>query len=155
MTLQAYHNNKPVETFKRVGIRISHPSITTRYLVDDMVDTVSLNDEYATIRTWQGTAIDCARPANGRMACSLGRVGTEVNKELKKITGFDRMTPVEITRFEWLSDSPSPVYVAVMYVDEIGVALGSVTISAIKINAATFRVSQRTTIAEFPALEFA
>lgn len=154
MTLQTYHNNKPVETFKRVGIRISHPAINTRYLISDMVDTIELNDEDSTTRTWQGTFIECARPTNGRMACQLGRVGTEVSKEIKKITGFDRMTPMVITRYEWLSDSTTPVYVVDMYIEDVSMSLGSVAISATKVNAATLRVAERTTIAEFPGLEY-
>ncbi|MEK9712765.1 MAG: hypothetical protein VW258_09365 [Thalassolituus sp.] len=154
MSLEEFHNKKPIETVKRVGIKLTHSDITTQYLIHDIVNTASLSDGTGT-RTWTGVNMRIARPVAGRVSVSIGRVGTQVYQQIKNITGFGRMEPVELTMYEWLSPSTIPAYSVTLSVEDISMTIDGVTITASEVNEATLRVAERYTIAKFPGLEFA
>lgn len=154
-TLEEYNRRKPIELIKTTGVRISHSSITTLYLVADNVDNRTLNDENGTSRTWQGASLTFARPSGGRASISFGRVGTDVYNILKDINGFDRIEPIKVTLYDWLSDSMTPKSTVTLDLQSVTTTIDGVTIAASVTNAATLRVSERYTIGEFPGLEYA
>lgn len=153
-TIEQYNARKPIETVRRLGIRLAHSDITTQYLVNDIVDTDTLADELGIDRTWTGASMKVTRPSLGRASVSFGRVGTQAYQQIKSISGFGLMEPVELTIFEWLSGTTLPVFYAKLSIEDISISIDGVTITASEVNEATLRVAQRYTIAKFPGLEF-
>lgn len=84
---------------------------------------------------------------------SIQRVGSEIKSALKQMIGFAAYTPIEFTWREFMSDDTSePVQVYYLYVQNISLARGAVTIVATDENPLAQTVSDIATTVRFPGL---
>lgn len=162
--IRNFYNQKPVDVTYYTTLEIYHSSIDVLRFVHDYSErqfTLENNaprnaGETVTFNPLNFSALDPEQDdtPSARINITLGRVGSEVKEQLKKIRGFGYMEPAQIIYRRFLSDDTSaPVKVFRLFADQPIIKANEVTITATDDNPTRQNVSRLYTFRDFPGLE--
>ena len=138
-----------------ITIEIRHPNIETKRFVRDQVEDKTFSiDGVDTV--FQPLQFQVPRPSQreqeqSSLTVKLGRVGSDVLVELKKINGFDWFSNASMTYREIFPNGEMKVFD--FFVNEIRISLNNVNVVCTDDNPANYRVGTPYTLGVFPGLE--
>lgn len=147
----AQHQN----LIRYITIEISHPSIVTKRFVRDQVEDKTFTiDGVPTV--FQPLQFQVPRPSQrereqSSLTVKLGRVGSEVLAELRKIDGFNWIEPASMSYREIFPGGEIKQFD--FSVSDIRISLNSVNVVCTDDNPSNYRVAVPYTIGQFPGLE--
>lgn len=156
-----YRNRKPKNVIKYVTVELYHPdSGIYRFVTNQFTDKVFTLESGAARNageavTFQPAAFEYTSPSQSTepsvsASISMQRVGSDIKRAIKKLSGFAGFTPIDFVWREFLSDDTSePVVVYYLYVNDITPSRDSFTISAGDTNPLVQSVSRIATPADF------
>lgn len=162
--IRNYFNQKPTKTIRYQTIELSHSATGVFRFVKDFVDhdfgleADAPNNPGETV-TFQALNFEIPEPSqtdtpNINIPIQLGRIGSGLKEQLKKITGFDFMESALVIYRVYLSDdTTTPVKTYKLFASEIGMQANNVAINAEDDNPTNMDVSRVYTFEDFPGLK--
>lgn len=146
----AQHRNE----IRYLTIEISHPSIVTKRFVRDQVENKTFSIG-GTNMVFQPLQFNVPRPSQreqeqSSLTVKLGRVGSEVLEELKKIDGFDWVNPAQMSYREIYPGGEIKQFD--FSISDIRISINNVNIVCTDDNPANYRISTPYTLQVFPGL---
>jgi len=152
--IRQFHTQKPI-AIRYITIEISHPQIETKRFVRDQVENKTFTIDGQQL-TFQPLQFEVPRPSQREQEQSsinvrLGRIGSEVLTELKKINGFDWFSQATLIYREIYPTGEIKAFE--FTISEIRITTRNVNIVASDDNPINYRVARPYTIDLFPGLE--
>lgn len=162
--IREYYNQKPVNTVYYITLEIYNPMMGTLRFVNDFANrnfTLEAGAPRDAGTEAAFTALSFSAPmpdqddtTNVNIKINLGRVGSQVKEELKKIRGFGHFVPTQVIYRRFLSDDTSaPVKVYRLYANQPTIKANDVTLTASDDNPSKQNVSRLYQFNAFPGLE--
>jgi hypothetical protein len=158
-----FFNQKPTGPVRFITFELWHADTGTLRFVRDFIDqTLTLEADAprdpGTAVVFTAASFDIPDPAQGEssqatLTVDLGRVGSGVKTQLKKISEFGFLSNMELIYRQYLSDDVSePVKVFNFFVSDINLSEGAVSLSASDDNPTNQDVGRVYTFLDFPGL---
>ena len=162
--INQYYNQKPRDIVFYVTLELFHPAFNSLRFVHEFSEksftlepTAPRNPGELVLFSplnFKAPPPDQDDTTSVNIKIDLGRVGSEVKTELKKIRGFDFFTPVEVIYRRFLSDDTSaPVKVYKLFAGEPVIKANNVSFTASDDNPSKQNVAQLYQFENFPGLE--
>ncbi|WP_106478101.1 DUF1833 family protein [Phytohalomonas tamaricis] len=158
LEVRQFHSVKPAKVMQYLTFEIYHQKIGSLRFIQGFDDRDLLIETGETV-TFRAANFAVSTPdqtdtPDASISVDLGRVGSQVKMQLRKLDGADFFKPALLTYRQYLSSvTTGPTKVIALYISDIAFKADTVSIKAEDDNPSTRDVSREYSPVDFPGLK--